>query len=78
MTSESYDTNRMIHTRPCFILTALFRTWINLVSQKNGIVLVRFEVVMAVIMKNAVFSDIKSQFIPHRRHNTSPLQSLRG
>jgi hypothetical protein len=27
-------------------------------------------------MKNVVLWDIKSQFIPHRKHNTSPLQSL--
>jgi hypothetical protein len=26
-------------------------------------------------MKNAVFWDIKTQFEPHRRHITSPLQS---
>jgi hypothetical protein len=26
-------------------------------------------------MKNAVFWDIKPQFIPHRRHVTSPLQT---
>jgi hypothetical protein len=25
-------------------------------------------------MKNAVFCDIKPQFIPNRRHSTSPLQ----
>jgi hypothetical protein len=27
-------------------------------------------------MKNSVFWDIKTQFVPHRRHITSPLQSL--
>jgi hypothetical protein len=27
-------------------------------------------------MKNAVFWDIKTQFVPHRRHITSPLQTL--
>jgi hypothetical protein len=27
-------------------------------------------------MKNVVFWDIKTQFVPHRRHITSPLQSL--
>jgi hypothetical protein len=32
---------------------------------------VRFEVFTAVTMKNTVFSDIKTQFIPHRRHITS-------
>jgi hypothetical protein len=26
-------------------------------------------------MKNAIFLDIKTQFIPHRRHIRSPLQS---
>jgi hypothetical protein len=35
---------------------------------------VRFEVFTAVTMKNAVFWDIETQFIPHRRHITSPLQ----
>jgi hypothetical protein len=29
----------------------------------------------SVTMKNAVYWDIKAQFIPHRRHITSPLQS---
>jgi hypothetical protein len=29
---------------------------------------VRFEVITAVTVKNAVFWDIKTQFIPHRRH----------
>jgi hypothetical protein len=35
----------------------------------------RFEVFTAVTMKNGVFWDIKTQFVPHRRHITSPLQS---
>jgi hypothetical protein len=26
-------------------------------------------------MKNAVFWDIKTQFVPHRKHITSPLRS---
>jgi hypothetical protein len=39
---------------------------------------VRFEVFTAVTMKNAVFWDIKTQFVPHRRHITSPLQSPVG
>jgi hypothetical protein len=30
---------------------------------------------MAVTMKNGVFWDIKSQFLLHRRHIMSPLQS---
>jgi hypothetical protein len=33
---------------------------------------------VAVSMKNAVFWDIKSQFLPHRRHITSSLQSPAG
>jgi hypothetical protein len=36
---------------------------------------VRFEAFTAVTMKNAVFWDIKPQFVLHRRHITSPLQS---
>jgi hypothetical protein len=36
---------------------------------------VRFQIFMAVTMKNEVFWKIKPQFIPHRRHITSPLQS---
>jgi hypothetical protein len=37
--------------------------------------LVRFEVFTAVTMKSAVFWDRTTQFVPHRRHITSPLQS---
>jgi hypothetical protein len=33
------------------------------------------EVFTAVTMKNAVFWDIKTQFVIHRRHITSTLQS---
>jgi hypothetical protein len=29
-------------------------------------------------MRNAVFWDIKTHFVPHRRHITSPLQSPAG
>jgi hypothetical protein len=29
-------------------------------------------------MKNAVYWDIKTQFLPHRRHITSPLQNPAG
>jgi hypothetical protein len=39
---------------------------------------VRFQVSTAVTMKNAVFWDIKTQFILHRRHITSLLQSAAG
>jgi hypothetical protein len=37
--------------------------------------LLRFEVFTAVATKKGVFWDIKPQFVPHRRHITSPLQS---
>jgi hypothetical protein len=40
--------------------------------------IVRFEVSTAVTMKNVVFWDIKTQFVLHRRHITSPLQSPAG
>jgi hypothetical protein len=33
------------------------------------------EVLTAVTMKNVVIWDIKTQFVLHRRHITSPLQS---
>jgi hypothetical protein len=36
---------------------------------------VTFEVFTAVTMKNVVFWDIRTQFVLHRRHVTSPLQS---
>jgi hypothetical protein len=41
-------------------------------------VVVRFEVFTAVTMKNVVFWDIKTRFIPHRRHITLMLQSSAG
>jgi hypothetical protein len=34
-----------------------------------------FEVFTAVTMKYVIFWDIKTQFVLHRRHITSPLQS---
>jgi hypothetical protein len=36
---------------------------------------VSFRVSTVVTMKNIVFCDIKSQFVPHGKHITSPLQS---
>jgi hypothetical protein len=39
---------------------------------------VRFEVFTAVTMKNVVFWDIETQFLPHRRHITSSLESPAG
>jgi hypothetical protein len=40
----------------------------------KDVTFVRFEVFSAVAMKNAVFWNIKTQFIPHRRHIMSLLQ----
>jgi hypothetical protein len=47
-------------------------------SQTLREVYVRFEVFTAVTMKNVVFWDIKSQFLLHKRHIRSPLQSPAG
>jgi hypothetical protein len=47
----------------------------NIISHK---LLLRFEVFAAVIMKNVVFWDTKTQFAPHRRHSTSLQQSPAG
>jgi hypothetical protein len=58
------------------------KPWVN--REVTGTILgkrlrvVRFEVLMAVTMKNVVFWDIKTQFVLHRRHITSPLQSPGG
>jgi hypothetical protein len=38
----------------------------------------RFEVYTAVTMKNAIFWDINTKFVPHREHITYPLQSPAG
>jgi hypothetical protein len=39
---------------------------------------VGFEILTEVTMKNTVFWDIKSLFVPHRKRITSPLQSPAG
>jgi hypothetical protein len=39
---------------------------------------VRFEVFKALSMKNVVFWDINTQFVPHRKDITSPLQRSAG
>jgi hypothetical protein len=46
-----------------------------LATAEQTLFFVRFEVYTAVTMKNGVFWDIKTQFVLHRRHITSPLQS---
>jgi hypothetical protein len=46
------------------------------VIQRTAVsILIRSEVFTAVTMKNVVFWDMKPQFVLHRRHITSPLQS---
>jgi hypothetical protein len=59
------------------LLKVLKKTCNGLYVNESGInrVSVRLEVFMAVIMRNVVFWDIKPQFVLHRRHITSPLQS---
>jgi hypothetical protein len=39
---------------------------------------VRCEVFTAVTMKNAVFWNIETHYVPHRRHITTPLLSPDG
>jgi hypothetical protein len=60
--------------------TSVLRRTSLLNSQENDILQnnVRREVFTAVTMKNDVFWDIKTQFVPHRQHITSPLQSSAG
>jgi hypothetical protein len=45
---------------------------------RKGIKGKEFEVFTAVTMKNVVFWDMRNQFVPHRRHIASPLQSPDG
>jgi hypothetical protein len=61
--------NTRTYLHPLYVLICLQRTWNSYVS---------FEVFTAVTMKNPVFWDIRTQFVLHRRHNTSPLQSPAG
>jgi hypothetical protein len=60
--------------------TELAREYIFLYGKENenhelGIGCVRFEVFTTVTMKNAVFWDINTQFVPRRKHIMSPLKS---
>jgi hypothetical protein len=45
---------------------------------RQVLICVIFEVFTAVTMKNIVYLDVKTQFIPYRGHITSPLQSPAG
>jgi hypothetical protein len=62
---------------PYILLTDIFilmyhRTYF--MANSTETVLLSFEVFTAVTMKNAVFWDIKPQFVRNRRNITSPLQ----
>jgi hypothetical protein len=63
-----------------YILTCIERHVSEVAFQGQRIwnSVLRFELFTAVTMKNAVFWDIKPQFVPHRRHITSPPQSPAG
>jgi hypothetical protein len=61
---ETFAANRTVTAQEVSLLVARF--------------CVRFEVFAAVTMKNVVLWDIKTQFVPHRRHVMSPLQSPAG
>jgi hypothetical protein len=47
-------------------------------TEPSQLMLCRFEVLAAVTMKSTVFWDVKTQFLLHREHITSPLQSPAG
>jgi hypothetical protein len=47
-------------------------------TESSRLMYVRFEAFTAVTMKNVAFWDIKTQFVLHRRHITSPVQSPAG
>jgi hypothetical protein len=50
----------------------------NIDDAEHNRCIVRFEVFTSVTMENVVFCDIKTQFVLHRTHITSPLQSPAG
>jgi hypothetical protein len=47
-------------------------------SISDSCLVVRFVAFTVLTMKNAVFWDKKNQFLPHRKHITSPLQGPAG
>jgi hypothetical protein len=51
---------------------------ISPLTGRRSVYLIRFDVLTAVAMKNVVFWDIRTQYVPHRKHITSPLQSPGG
>jgi hypothetical protein len=50
----------------------------SLNKSRNNMNIIKLQVFTAVTMKNIVFWDIKTQFVLHRRHITTPLQSSAG
>jgi hypothetical protein len=65
-------------TPSLIIYLRILKHEIHLNNRNRKYAVVRSEVFMAVTMKNVVFWDIRTQFVPHRRHITSPLQSSAG
>jgi hypothetical protein len=59
------------------VLTTQEKHYIS-ATKHTGYCYVRFEGFTAVTMKNVVFWDIKTQFVLHWRHITSPVQSPAG
>jgi hypothetical protein len=57
-----------------YIYIYIYNLRSRLIRKQNSYY-VRFEVFTAVTMKNVVFWDIRTKFVLHRRHITSPLQS---
>jgi hypothetical protein len=53
-----------------------FVVYLNYVSLRTYEQLAGFEVLMTVTMKNVILWDVKPQFVLHRKHITSLLQSL--
>jgi hypothetical protein len=58
------------HQTCTYVIAECIRVYISIKSKVE-----RFESFTDVPMKNVVFWDIKTQFVLHRRHITSPLQS---
>jgi hypothetical protein len=79
----------LLHLLYFMISTLWYRSQLRLLRKGSDVLCHRSEqngsedaelspVPTAVTMKNVVFWDIKTQFVLHRRHITSPLQSPVG
>jgi hypothetical protein len=44
-------------------------------AEPSQLMLCKIEIFTAVTVRSAVFWNMKTDFVPHRRHITSPLQS---